>query len=83
MGDLSLTSTPSMSDLSTSPNDEETDSSSPMKLTEESTVTVKPTGTTSLSAPLPLWEATPLVQSSWSKVLQDLPAPEGRNSFAL
>lgn len=58
-------------------------SSSPVKRTEESTVTVKTTCATSLSAPFPLWEVTTLVWPSWSKMLQYLPAPEGRNSFVL
>ncbi|KAH0514236.1 Proteasome subunit alpha type-7 [Microtus ochrogaster] len=46
MGNLSLSSTPSMSDPSTSPGDEETDIPSPVRLTEESTVTVNTTGLT-------------------------------------
>lgn len=46
-------------------------------------VTARATSAASPSAPLVLWEATPLPWHPWSEVPQCLPAPEGRHFLML
>lgn len=59
MGNHSFTSAPSMSDLSMTSDDEETDSSSSIKHSKQSLVSLKTTWTTSQLVRLPLQETIP------------------------
>lgn len=78
MGSHSITSTPSMSDLSTASNEEEVaESLGPAKPTEESAATVKTTCAASQLAPLLLREGMPPLRYPWGEVTQCSPAPEG------
>lgn len=75
-----------MSDLSTASNDEETNGSSPVRPTEESTAIVKIICAASPASPTVGGGATPppwYPGYPWSEVPQCLPVPEGRNSLAL